>query len=159
MNFFQDSFSLGLLANCQIPNIPARLIVTGKEIYFTNVWLPSRFISPMGRVMPRCQWPLAPDSSQSLYLALKSTNKEEQKKRGERERESLSERHRETQSETLRDRERDRRESESESERGGAASARVRDRETLSERERTSAERATDLISRIICNQVRSVGR
>lgn len=39
-------------APARIPR-PTRLVITGKEFHYTNVWFLSRFLTPMGRIMPR----------------------------------------------------------------------------------------------------------
>ena len=52
---------------------PSRLLVTGKEIHFTNVWLLSRFISPMGRVMPRWRTGLSKENQHKLKKAVRQS--------------------------------------------------------------------------------------
>lgn len=50
---------------------PSRLIVTGQELHYTNVWLLSRFITPMGNIMPRWRTGLSPKKQQKLKKAIR----------------------------------------------------------------------------------------
>mmetsp|Transcript_20960 Transcript_20960/g.38982 ORF Transcript_20960/g.38982 Transcript_20960/m.38982 type:complete len:312 (-) Transcript_20960:305-1240(-) len=53
------------------PQRPQRMVVTGKELHFANVWVLSRFLTPMGRIMPRNKTGLSPRKQKLLTKAVK----------------------------------------------------------------------------------------
>mmetsp|Transcript_39618 Transcript_39618/g.64228 ORF Transcript_39618/g.64228 Transcript_39618/m.64228 type:complete len:250 (-) Transcript_39618:3131-3880(-) len=54
---------------------PQRLVVTGLEIHFTNVWLLSRFLTPLGKIMPRYRTGLSSKKQRKLRTEIKKARR------------------------------------------------------------------------------------
>ncbi|GBG30456.1 30S ribosomal protein S18, chloroplastic [Hondaea fermentalgiana] len=50
---------------------PARLERTGQEIHFTNLWFLSRFMSPMGKILPRYKTGLSKKKQRNIGRAIR----------------------------------------------------------------------------------------